>query len=168
MSTKVRCYLHSMVVMGGGGIEYLFSIFVGENFVFPAPSAPRSFVVSRIDDSSDTLSATWMLPDPTNGVISGYTIDCVAQIPAMTELQFTADFPDTSTTLTELLPYTEYSCTIFATTGAGDGATTGPQVARTDEDGKAEMYPSQRPPLIDVRTPLYKGHFAGSQMYSLV
>ena len=105
-----------------------------------APTAPRNFDIQMIENSSMTLSATWMLPDPTNGVISGYTIDCVAQIPAMTELQFTADFPDTSTTLTGLLPYTEYSCTIFATTGAGDGATTGPQVARTDEDGKIFQY----------------------------
>ena len=39
-------------------------------------------------------------------------------------------------TLEELTPFTGYTCTISASTGAGEGNSSGPQTAITDEDGK--------------------------------
>ena len=38
-------------------------------------------------------------------------------------------------TLDGLTPFTMYECTISASTGAGEGASSGPQSATTDEDG---------------------------------
>ncbi len=41
-----------------------------------------------------------------------------------------------STFLSDLTPFTEYSCTISASTGAGEGNASILMVAATDEDGK--------------------------------
>ena len=38
-------------------------------------------------------------------------------------------------TLEGLTPFTRYTCTISASTGAGEGDSSGPQTATTDEDG---------------------------------
>ena len=42
-----------------------------------------------------------------------------------------------TTTLEGLTPFTGYTCTIFASTGAGEGNSSDPQTATTDEDSKS-------------------------------
>ncbi len=83
------------------------------------------------------LSASWAEPAPTNGIISSYTIRCTE----VTSNLSLAPFDVTSvtvltTTLSGLIPFTKYECTISASTGAGEGSSSDPQRATTDEDGK--------------------------------
>ena len=100
------------------------------------PSAPRNFTVSRVDGSSGTLSVLWAEPDPTNGVISNYTIRCYETVSGLAITPLTIDGNSVFTaTLMNLTPFTEYECTISASTGAGEGNRSDPQIATTDEDG---------------------------------
>ena len=87
-----------------------------------------------------TLSATWMVPVPANGEISVYTINCTETESGTVVPAFSVSAPSTSTTLMGLTAYTEYSCVISATTGAGEGNLSGPQTAMTDEDSKLSLY----------------------------
>ena len=87
-----------------------------------------------VPGSPDSLSAFWMIPDPANGIISGYTISCSS--PSGMLGPFTFNDSVTVTILENLTPYTVYTCTVLATTGAGDGNSSKLQMARTDEDGK--------------------------------
>ena len=81
--------------------------------------------------------ASWMEPDPTNGIISNYTIRCNNSNSTMTrEPQVITDVSALSATLDGLMPFTTYECTISASTGAGEGASSGPQSATTDEEGE--------------------------------
>ena len=49
----------------------------------------------------------------------------------------TVDESTLTTTLEGLTPFTEYTCTISASTGAGEGNSSAPQTAITDEDSKS-------------------------------
>ena len=104
-------------------------------FNFVVPSAPRNFMLST--RSSRTLSASWAEPDPRNGIISNYTIRCNETEfgSAITPLTIEGNSVFTAT-LMGLTPFTEYECTISASTGAGEGNQSDPQTATTDEDGK--------------------------------
>ena len=82
-----------------------------------------------------TLSASWVEPEPANGVISNYTINCTSQSGSMLEVDI-INPEERSTELTDLDAYTEYTCVISATTGAGRGDFSNPQVATTAEDGE--------------------------------
>ena len=93
-----------------------------------------------IEDSSMTLSATWMVPVPANGEISVYTINCTETESGTVVPSVSVSAPSTSTTLMGLTAYTDYSCVISATTGAGEGDPSGAQVARTDEDCKSVLF----------------------------
>ena len=48
-----------------------------------------------------------------NGLIIDYTIECSGQAAIVTEL--------TEFTITGLTPFTEYTCSVFASNSAGDG-----------------------------------------------
>ena len=90
-----------------------------------------------VENSPQTLMASWMEPAPANGVISNYTIRCTNTISTMArDPQVITDVSALSATLDGLTPFTMYKCTISASTGAGEGASSGPQSATTDEDGK--------------------------------
>ena len=90
-----------------------------------------------VPDSPRTLMASWMEPDPTNGIISNYTIRCNDTISIVVRApQVITDVSALSATLDGLTPFTTYECTISASTGAGEGASSGPQNATTDEGGK--------------------------------
>ena len=100
-------------------------------------SAPTNFMLTRVDGSSTTLSASWNVPETTNGIISNYTIRCnTTGSDIMMLAPLTVDKSTLTTTLEGLIPFTEYTCTISASTGAGEGDSSGPQTATTDEDGK--------------------------------
>ena len=98
------------------------------------PTAPINFMLSRILESSTTLSATWEEPDPANGMITGYTLRCTASSTTL-ELEYDVDVNDVM--LENLIPFTEYQCTISANTSIGEGPASDMQTAMTDEGGKS-------------------------------
>ena len=85
-----------------------------------------------VPGSPNTLSASWDIPEPTNGIISGYTINCNSSI------SVTVNGSTLSASLSGLTPFTTYSCTISASTGAGEGNASNTVTAATDEDGKQQ------------------------------
>ena len=89
-----------------------------------------------VDESSTTLMATWLTPEPANGVISSYTIACNSIEDPVLMVRFDISAFNTSTLLTGLQPFTEYQCVISASTGAGEGTASAPQTATTDEAGE--------------------------------
>ena len=93
-------------------------------------------MLSMVPDFPRTLMASWMEPDPTNGIISNYTIRCNNSISNIVWVpQVITNLSALTATLDGLTPFTMYECTISASTGAGEGASSGPQSATTDEDG---------------------------------
>ncbi|ORU94950.1 MAG: hypothetical protein A6F71_10070 [Cycloclasticus sp. symbiont of Poecilosclerida sp. M] len=79
-----------------------------------------------------------MVPETTNGIISDYTINCnITGSNIMMLAPLTVNGSTFTATLEELTPFTEYMCTISASTGAGEGDSSGPQTVTTDEDGKS-------------------------------
>ncbi len=94
-------------------------------------------MLSTVPGSPNTLSASWMAPDPTNGIVSGYTIYCsLTSSPELMLEPFDIGPKEASTILSGLAAFTEYVCTISATTGAGKGSLADPRFAVTAEDGK--------------------------------
>ena len=109
------------------------------------PSAPRGLSLEPVPNNSSQLSATWELPDPANGVITGYTLYCnrsdqqfyPEQLQAMSEpipLGISGDEP--SATVMNLDPFTNYNCSISASTSAGEGDRSSEVRQRTNESGK--------------------------------
>jgi uracil phosphoribosyltransferase len=93
-----------------------------------------------VEKSPDTLMASWMTPDTTNGIIGRYIIRC-NQTNSQTSIMLLDPLIVTgnttfSTTLSSLTAFTDYECTISASTGAGEGNSSDPQNATTDEAGK--------------------------------
>ena len=96
------------------------------------PTAPQNFMLETIPMSSSQLQASWNTPNPTNGRITGYIIRCsTPDDPAL--LTFEED--RTSLILERLSPFTNYTCDVSATTGAGEGSSSESRTAQTDEDG---------------------------------
>ena len=79
--------------------------------------------------SPNQLRASWVVPDPTNGLITNYTIRCNSSNtqPFMTM--------ETSFVIGDLRPFTYYSCNVSATTSAGEGPSSDSRTALTAEDG---------------------------------
>ena len=78
-----------------------------------APTGPPENL--RTSSGARSLSLTWDPPlvVSRNGLIIGYTIECSGQAAIVTEL--------TEFTITGLTPFTEYTCSVFASNSAGDG-----------------------------------------------
>jgi hypothetical protein len=107
------------------------------------PSAPREFMLLMVEGSSSTLMASWMAPDPTNGIIARYTIRCNQTNPnMMLEPMVVTDVSTFSATLRGLTAFTDYECTISASTGAGEGNSSDPQNATTNEAGMFILHDS--------------------------
>ena len=84
-----------------------------------------------------------MRPIPANGIITDYTLTCSGSGVQFYENQdnpdpFTRPFDGetTSTTLMDLLPFTNYTCNITATTSAGEGDMSGSVTQATNESSK--------------------------------
>ncbi len=94
------------------------------------PTAPRNFALSMVSESPNTLSASWDIPEPTNGIISSYTINCNSSNGV------TVAGSTLSANLIGLTPFTTYSCMISASTGAGEGSASMVVTETTDEASK--------------------------------
>ena len=112
-------------------------------FLFTVPSAPRELSLQPVLDNPNQLSATWVPPVPANGVIQGYTLYCSRSdqqfypeqvISESSTLDISGD--DLSVTVMNLKPFTNYNCSISASTSAGEGDRSSEVRERTSESGK--------------------------------
>lgn len=100
---------------------------------FLVPSAPQQPALSTVPGSPSELVATWSSPAEPNGVILFYTIQCSSSDTSTTTF---VSGNRTRTTVTGLVPYTNYSCYIFGNTSVGAGNSSAVRSARTDESGE--------------------------------
>ncbi len=75
-----------------------------------------------------------MEPNPTNGVITGYTIQCNTSSGFLSP--WIIDGSEGTTILYNLTTFTEYTCSISANTSAGESVYSDAENATTDEDCK--------------------------------
>ena len=85
----------------------------------PSPPAepgtpPRN--LNGLSDDPRSLSVTWEIPTEPNGVITEYQLQCSGGGQVFSH---TVMGSQTTTTLSGLLPYTSYSCSITAHTSVG-------------------------------------------------
>ena len=87
--------------------------------------------VSIVAESSTSINISWSAPSTPNGVITEYQLQCSGggQV-------FNRTVMETTTTLSGLLPYTNYSCSITAHTSAGGGPAATTSVT-TLQDGES-------------------------------
>ena len=97
------------------------------------PSAPEDFMLMADDMSPTMLLAFWTEPNITNGTITAYTINCTSPSEA---ISYVIDATETSAVLDGLIPFTNYTCVIFASSEEGEGNCSEPQTAMTIEDCK--------------------------------
>ena len=94
-----------------------------------------------------SLNASWSVPIPRNGIITGYSVYCnTSASQSFPEQVIGPNIPTirsvvNRTTLavtfnTGLYPYTQYSCYVTANTSAGEGSPSVIVPARTVEGGK--------------------------------
>ena len=88
--------------------------------------------VSAIAENSTSVNLNWNAPSTPNGVITEYQLQCSGGGQKFTLMVMGSQ---TTTTLSGLLPYTNYSCSITAHTSAGGGPAATTSVT-TDEDGE--------------------------------
>ena len=107
------------------------------------PSTPRELSLQPDPMSATQLSATWAPPVPANGVITNYTLYCSRSdqqfypeqvMPKSFTLDISGD--DLSVTVMDLDPFTNYDCSISASTSAGEGDRSSEVRQRTSESGE--------------------------------
>ena len=96
------------------------------------PSLPLNISLSSIAASPSQLSASWSVPIPRNGIITGYSVYCnTSANQTYPEQMIGSNVPTIrsvvngttlAATLTGLSPYTQYSCYIAANTSVGQGS----------------------------------------------
>ena len=97
---------------------------------------PQNFTIIKV--TANSISFSWHPPliHLRNGNITHYSLRCSYY--NFTHFTSSEHFliQDTSYSLSNLLPYTNYSCNVSASTSVGEGSSTGNIVTRTDEDSK--------------------------------
>ena len=100
-------------------------------FSYLVPSSPLNFSLSPVAGSPTQLSASWSVPIPRNGIITGYSVYCnTSANQAYPEQIIGSNAPTIrslvngttlATILTGFYPYTQYSCYVTANTSVGEG-----------------------------------------------
>ena len=97
---------------------------------------PQNFIIIKV--TSNDISFLWNPPliHLRNGNITHYSLRC--SYDNLTHFTSFKHFliQNTTYTLSNLLPYTNYSCNVSASTSVGEGPSTKSIVTRTDEDSK--------------------------------
>ena len=139
MYSRVRIYVHcsnSIINMG-----------INNSTSFSVPSSVLNFTLFPVTGSPTSLSTTWSVPIPRNGIITGYTVYCnTSTNQSFPEQVIGPNIPTirsvvNGTTLavpftTGLNPYTQYSCYVTANTSAGEGNPSVIVTTRTVEGGE--------------------------------
>ena len=98
------------------------------SFIVPG-SPPLNLSISFVN--STTLLLSWSQPLIPNGIIINYTINCIGE----NNKNHTVVTSTTMTLVSDLSPYTNYTCSVFGHTRVGIG----PPITRiglTDEDSE--------------------------------
>ena len=127
----------------------MYLYLVNKIFYFVAPSSPRNFSLSSVADSPTQLSASWSVPIPRNGIISGYSVYCnTSANQTYPEQVIGSNVPTIrsavsgttlATTLTGLNPYTQYSCYVTANTSVGQGSPSTISATQTTQSGNSSI-----------------------------
>ena len=114
---------------------------------FTVPSSPQNFSLSPVAGSPSQLSASWSVPIPKNGIITGYSVYCnTSANQSYPEQVIGSNVPTIrsvvngttlAVTLIGLNPYTQYSCYVTANTSVGQGSPSTILNAQTTQSGKA-------------------------------
>ena len=115
--------------------------------IFTVPSSPQNFSLSPVAGSPTQLSASWSVPIPRNGIITGYSVYCnISANQTYPEQMIGSNVPTIrsgvngttlATTLTGLNPYTQYSCYVIANTSVGEGSPSAVLTVQTAQSGKS-------------------------------
>ena len=98
-------------------------------FIIVPESSPENLKISFINSS--TLLLSWLQPLIPNGIITKYTISCIGE----NNKNHTVVTNTTMTLVSNLSPYTNYTCSVFGHTIVGMGPPiTG--TGLTDEDSE--------------------------------
>ena len=81
------------------------------------PAGPPRHIIVIVENST-TITLFWSAPLTPNGVITDYQLQCSGDGQM---LSYSVLGSQTTTTLSGLLPYTNYSCSITAHTSVGGG-----------------------------------------------
>ena len=111
------------------------------------PSSPQNFSLSPVAGSPSQLSASWSVPIPRNGIITGYSVYCNTSAnqtypeqvigPNVPTIRSVVNGTTLAVTVnTGLSPYTQYSCYVIANTSVGEG---GPSVISTSSTVEGSM-----------------------------
>ena len=127
----------------------MYLYLVNKIFYFVAPSSPRNFSLSSVAGSPTQLSASWSVPIPRNGIISGYSVYCnTSANQTYPEQVIGSNVPTIrsavngttlATTLTGLNPYTQYSCYVTANTSVGQGIPSTISATQTTQSGNSSI-----------------------------
>ena len=114
-------------------------------FHFAVPSSPLNVTVTN--KTSTTLLVTWLPPSKPNGVLTSFElcytgVYSVNPVPSsFHQLQCTnIPFPAAYSLLVDLVPYSNYTISVRAVTGAGPGNSSTEIKGITKEDGKSPQY----------------------------
>ena len=113
--------------------------------IFAVPLSPQNFSLSSVAGSPTQLSASWSVPIPRNGIITGYSVYCNTSAnqtypeqvigPNVPTIRSVVNGTTLATTLTGLNPYTQYSCYVTANTSVGEGSSSAILTAQTPQSG---------------------------------
>ena len=102
-------------------------------FVFLGPgSPPLNLSINAFN--STTLLLSWLQPLIPNGIIIKYTINCIGE----NNKNHTVMTSTTMTLVSDLSPYTNYTCSVFGHTRVGIGPPI-TDIGLTDENSKSTM-----------------------------
>ena len=127
--------------------SYVMQLCLIKYFIFAlaVPSSPQNFSLSSVAGSSTQLSASWSVPIPRNGIITGYSVYCNTSAnqaypeqmigPNVPTIRSGVNGTTLATTLTGLNPYTQYSCYVTANTSVGQGSPSAILTTQTAQSG---------------------------------
>ena len=129
---QLKTLMHGMVNLKASIVECNVRVIYKLILItLSAPSPPRSFSLSPVADSPTQLSASWSVPIPRNGIITGYSVYCNTSEdqtypeqmigPNVPTIRSVVNETTLATTLTGLNPFTYYSCYVTANTSFGEG-----------------------------------------------
>ena len=121
-------------------ISYCFIV-----LLFAVPSSPQNFSLSSVPGSPSQLFASWSIPIPRNGIITGYSVYCNISAdqsypeqmigPNVLTIRSLVNGTTLAAPLSGLSPYTQYSCYVTANTSVGEGNPSYISSTRTVEGG---------------------------------